>query len=137
MRTQKEIERGLGCCVQSFASTVACHKCPYEISCFTAMPRKAMLIDVHKWIRQLDTQIPKWVNAEGPLPGDPEDTVGETVNVVLDKSGVICTASAYYNWQAKQWYIYDGTNEAYRASLYGHVVIAWAPLPEFVEGSYA
>ena len=74
---------------------------------------------------------PKWISVEERLPGDPDDVVGEVVEILIEKGGnILCVEVGFYDHQEKHWVVYDGLyTPDVLDGCYG-VVRKWKPLPE-------
>ena len=113
MKTPEENKKGLECCVRSFESSIACRKCPYQISCFADTPRKVLLKDALALVRQLEAQVPKWVDVMDDIPTSEDD--------VLVLIGGKDADVGWFNG-------YDGNWRTY-GCIAGEVT-HWMPLPE-------
>ena len=130
-RTPEEIKRGLECCI----AHTSCDICPYlgTNNCMSVNTADAI-----SYIRQLererDAEVeaqPKWISVEERLPGDPDDVVGEVVEILIEKGGnILCVVAGFYDHQEKHWVVYDGLYTPDVCDGCYAVVRKWRPLPE-------
>lgn len=135
-KTPDEIKRGLECCKRYMggAPDSNCDVCPYQYSC------SGLYDDFLAYIRQLESQVPKWISVEERLPGTEDPVlilVKETEHYGLhkEKSKVYyCQYLAY--WDDDEWYTSwcNGcrkiSDTAKEPNADEYEVTHWMPLPK-------
>jgi hypothetical protein len=80
--------------------------------------------------KQVESAQPKWISVEERLPGDPDDVVGEVVEILIEKGGnILCVEAGFYDHQEKHWVVYDGLYTSDVCDGCYGVVRKWKPLP--------
>ena len=121
MKTPKEIKKGLECLdkMQFFMGQRAGRELwadkPHEIQEKDIESFNRDIETVRNLIRQLESQVPKWISVEDRLPEEP----GEVLMVL---HGRVCIA----------WYHIDGRFESGSGLVFsaGKAVTHWMPLPQ-------
>lgn len=87
------------------------------------------------FVRGFEASQPKWISVEERLPGDPEDVIGEVVEILIEKGGnVLCVVAGFYDHQEKHWVVYDGLYTPDVCDGCYATVRKWRPLPEPPKG---
>lgn len=158
-RTPEEIKRGLECCSVDGLSCSNCSYCVSCDADIHALERDALAY-IQQLERERDAAVaeteslraeidainedylsgihtvresaqPKWISVEERLPGDPDDVVGEVVEILIEKGGnILCVVVGFYDHQEKHWVVYDGLYTPDVCDGCYAVVRKWMPLPE-------
>ena len=88
--------------------------------------------DLYWETKRMEAAAPKWISVEERLPGDPLDSDGEVVELLVDKNGHFDILPGYYDHNEDDWVIYEGNIKGVhlREIFHWWDVIKWRQMPE-------